>query len=192
MIDPNLFPVPTRLETARLLLRTFAPDDAESLHEALVESIDELRAHLWFLPWVAEDPTPASAATRCRRALAHHLQRTDLAYLVFDTARARLVGSVGLHRTDWSVPKTEVGYWLRTSDTGRGYATEAVQALTSWALHSLGARRVELVTSEANTASRAVAKRCGFQLEGVHRNTMMRPDGRLSHSCVYARLPEPA
>lgn len=34
----------------------------------------------------------------------------------------------GLHQTDWSLPKTEVGYWLRTSDVGKGYASEGGRA----------------------------------------------------------------
>ena len=38
-------------------------------------------------------------------------------------------------------------------------------------------------------ATRAVAERCGFHLEGVHRNVMQAPDGTLRHSCVYAKLP---
>jgi RimJ/RimL family protein N-acetyltransferase len=34
-----------------------------------------------------------------------------------------------------------------------------------------------------------VAERCGFELEGLLRNTMRDPDGGLSNSCVYARVP---
>jgi hypothetical protein len=102
---------------------------------------------------------------------------------------ARLVASVGLHRTDWTLPKTEVGYWVRTTEAGKGYGTEAVLALTDWALGSLKARRVELVTDEANYGSRRLAERCGFTLEGVLRNTMQSPDGQIRNSCVYARLP---
>lgn len=189
MVDPLRIEVPAHFETERLVVRTFALGDAHQLHEALTESLHELRRHLWFLPWVAEEPSLESARVRCQRALANHLLRTDLAYLVFSKQSSRLVGSVGLHRTDWAVPKTEVGYWLRSSEVGKGYATESVELLTAWALGSLRAQRVELVTDESNAESRAVADRCGFKLEGVLRNTMVRPDGSLCHSCIYARLP---
>ena len=192
MTDPLLFPVPTAIETRRLLLRPFRADDAAALHEALVESVDALRVSLWFIPWVAETPTPQTAEIRCRKAEANFLLRTDLPYLAFDKATGRLVGSVGLHRTDWLLPKTEIGYWVRTSETGKGYASECVRALSAWALDELKAQRVELVTSEDNHGSRAVAERCGFVLEGVLHNTLRRPDGCMSHSCVYARLPDAA
>ena len=126
--DPRRFPVPESFETARLLLRSFSVADAPQLHEAQVESIDALREHLWFLPWVAEAQTLESAEARCRQAQAHFLQRADVPYLAFERNSGRLVGSAGLHRTDWSLPKTEVGYWVRTSEVGKGYAAAAEAA----------------------------------------------------------------
>jgi RimJ/RimL family protein N-acetyltransferase len=192
MSNRLLFPVPSTLETRRLMLRSFRSDDAQILHEALVESIDQLRSHLWFLPWVVEEPTLQSAEARCRSAEANFLLRTDLPFLAFAKETGRLVASVGLHRTDWDIPKTEVGYWVRTSETGKGYASEGVGALTSWALQVLRARRVELVTDEGNARSRAVAGRCGFTLESVLHNVMKAPDGGLRNSCVYAKFPAAA
>jgi len=192
MSDPLHFSVPESLETERLQLRPFRTTDAPQLHEALLESIAELRKHLWFLPWVSEEQTLQSAEVRCRRAEANFLVRGDLPYLAFTKSTGRLVASVGLHRTDWSLPKTEVGYWVRTSEAGKGYATEAVLELTNWALYGLRAKRVELVTDENNQGSRRLAERCGFALEGVLRSTMQSPDGQLRNSCVYARLPTAA
>lgn len=188
MIDPLHFPIPGEFETARLRLRSFRVADAAALHDALVDSIDALRRTLWFLPWVAEEPTLAAAEARCRKAEAAFLLRTDLPYLAFEKNTGRLVASIGLHRTDWALPRTEVGYWVRTGETGKGYATEGVQALTQWALEDLRAVRVELVTGASNAGSRAVAERCGFTLEGILHNVTRRPDGRLDHSCIYARL----
>ncbi len=188
MPDPTKFPVPELFETARLFLRPFSVDDAAQLHDALVESITELRANLWFLPWVAEEPTLQSATARCRKAHGNFHLRLDLPYLVFERASGRLVASAGLHRTDWELPKTEVGYWVRTGDVGKGYATEAVNALTDWALQDLKATRVELVTDEMNMDSRAVAIRCGFQLEGVLRNAARAPDGQLRNTYLFAKL----
>ena len=192
MPDPLSFSVPDEIESRRLVLRSFRVGDAPRLHEALVESIEELRTHLWFLPWVAEEQTLRSAEVRCRRAEANFLLRTDLPYLAFEKNSGRLVASIGLHRTDWALPKTEVGYWVRSSESGKGYASEGVNTLTDWALGSLGAQRVELVTHEQNQASRAVAVRCGFRLEGVLHNVARSRDGGLSNSCIYAKLPAPS
>ena len=189
MADPLLVEIPTRIETQRLVLRPHRARDGPALHEALVESIAELRKALWFIPWIAEEQTPDSAELRCRKSEANFLARSDLPFLVFENSTGRLVGSVGLHRTDWQVPKTEVGYWVRTSAAGNGYITEGVQALVACAFDHLGAQRVELIADEENIASRKVAERCGFELEGVRRNVLRGPDNRLRNGCVYARLP---
>ena len=192
MVDPLLIQVPSTLETQRLFLRSFSSADAPVLHEALVESIQDLRAQLWFIPWVSEEQTLQSAEVRCRKAQASFLLRTDLPYLAFEKTSGRLVASVGLHRTNWDLPKTEIGYWSRTGETGKGYVSEGVCALTEWALKGLGAKRVELVTDELNKSSRAVAERCGFTLEGILRNVQMAPSGELRSSCVYAKFPAAA
>ena len=84
MTDPLRFPVPTMIETPRLTLRPFQTEDAPALHAALLESIDDLRKHLWFLPWVAEDQTLESAEVRCRKAEANFLLRADLPYLAVE------------------------------------------------------------------------------------------------------------
>ncbi len=191
---PNalLVDVPDRFETDRLILRTPRTGDGPVLHEALVESIVELRQFLWFLPWVAEEQTQDSAEIRCRRCEANFLSRTDLPFLAFERSTGRLLGGIGLHRTDWDLPKTEVGYWIRPSEAGKGYVTESVQTLVAWALSGLGAQRVELVTEDTNVASRSVAERCGFVLEGVLRNVLRGPDGSLRNSCIYARFPTAA
>jgi RimJ/RimL family protein N-acetyltransferase len=183
-----VFPIPQRFETERLLLRVFEPEDAEQLHQALAESIDILRRFLWFLPWVAEEQTLQSAEVRCRRAKANFLLRTDLAYAALEKETGRLVGSVGLHRTDWELPSSEVGYWLRSSAVGKGYASEAVRAVSGWAIAELRVARLELITLEDNVASRAVAERCSFFLEGIHRNAVRGPDGVLRNRCVYASV----
>lgn len=190
MTNHSNIPIPTRFETPRLILRSFETGDAPALYEAITESIEELRRHLWFVPWIAQEQTLAAVEARCRAAQANFLLRTDLPYLAYRKADGRLVGSVGLHRTDWAEPRTEVGYWIRSSEVGNGYATEGVQVLVDWALTELRAIRVELMTMEENLGSRAVAARCGFALEGVHRNVCRGPDGNLRHRYVFARFPE--
>ena len=81
-MDPLLIDVPIRLETSRLILRSHRAGDGAVLHEALVESLAELRQFLWFLPWVAEEQTPESAEIRCRKSEANFLARSDLSFLM--------------------------------------------------------------------------------------------------------------
>ena len=102
--------------------------------------------------------------------------------------RAGAVRTLGKPEFDWAVPRFEIGYWCRSSRTGQGFVTEAVQALTAMAFDTLGARRVEIFTDDLNQASWRVAERAGFVLEGVHRHMRIDPDGTLRDMRVYAQV----
>ncbi|OED38813.1 GNAT family N-acetyltransferase [Chromatiales bacterium (ex Bugula neritina AB1)] len=187
MTEPIHISIPSSIDTPRLILRSFRVDDAPQLHNALVESINELRKNLWFLPWVAEEQTLQSAEIRCLQAKENFALRTDLPYLAIEKNTGRIVASIGLHRTNLTMRKTEVGYWVRSSATGKGFATEGVNAITNRALAEPGIRRVELITDEQNLRSRAVAQRCGFTLEEINYNAEQAPDGSLRNNCIYIK-----
>lgn len=188
MIDPVLIDLPTSIETERLLLRPPRAGDGAMMHAAVTESLPELRRFLASLPWVAGDQTVDSAETYCRNSYANFVARKDLPFLVLEKSTAQIVGATGLHRTVWSTLKTEIGFWGRVSSAHRGFITEAVTALTSYAFTNLRASRVEIVTDEENNASRGVAERCGFSLEGILRNERRAPDSTLRNTCIYARI----
>lgn len=183
---PILLDIPDQLETTRLVMRAPRSGDGALLHEAVAEALPELRRFLAFLPWVAAEQSVEASEIYCRTAHSNFLARRDMPFLVIDRESRVLVGCAGLHRPDWSVPKVEVGYWCRPSQTGRGFIGEAVNALVALAIQRLDAARVELVTDEANMASRRVAERAGFCFEGVLRNEHRAPGGDLRNTCVYA------
>jgi RimJ/RimL family protein N-acetyltransferase len=89
---------------------------------------------------------------------------------------------------DWSVPRFEIGYWVRRCFVGQGYITEAVRGVTRFAFETLGARRVEIRCDARNERSRRVAERSGFELEATLRNHAVAVDGELRDTLIYARL----
>lgn len=188
MIDPVLLDLPMSLETERLMLRPPQAGDGIQVLAAVKESLPELRRFLASLPWVAGEQTPESSEIWCRTAQANFLARKDLPFLLFEKATGELVGASGLHRTVWETPKTEVGFWARSSRARNGFIGEAVIALTRYAFTQLRAIRVELITDEENHRARKIAERCDFKLEGILRNERRAPDGGLRSTCVYARL----
>lgn len=56
----------------------------------------------------------------------------------------------------------EIGYGISTEYQGLGYATEAIGAAVSWALHQPGVRRIDAETEPDNKASQRVLEKCGF------------------------------
>lgn len=128
MTTPILLDLPAAIETERLLLRPPRAGEGPELCEAVSESLPELRRFLASLPWVAAEQSVESSEIYCRTAESNFLARKDLPYLLWDRRTLKVVGGAGLHRTDWSTPKTEIGYWCRTSRRGAGLITEAVRA----------------------------------------------------------------
>ncbi len=186
--DPLLIDVPEVITTDRLLIRCPQPGEGPMLNEAIHESIDALKP---WMPWAQVAPPLDESEAYCRRMQAKFRLREDLPMFIFERAgeaAGRFVGSTGLHRIDWQVPRFEVGYWARTGCTGKGYIAEAVRALAAMAFDKLGARRMELRCDDTNQPSRRVAELAGFTLEGVLRDDSLTPAGIVRSTCVFARL----
>lgn len=187
--DPVLIDVPERLDGERTLL--FAPRAGLGAEMAVVitQSLSHLRP---WMPWAQDAPTAESSELVVRRMQADFITRRDLCFQIYarraDGSPGRLLGGTGLHRIDWTVRRFEIGYWIRPEAAGQGHVSEAVRLLTALAFDVLGARRVEIRCDPRNVKSRAVAERCGFELEGVLRNNVLGVDGHARDTCVYARI----
>jgi RimJ/RimL family protein N-acetyltransferase len=82
----------------------------------------------------------------------------------------------------------ELGYIVAPSARGRGVATTALGLLTAWAFAELGALRLELLVGVENHASKRVAERNGYRLEGVLRSLHFK-QGRREDTELWSRLP---
>lgn len=188
-MDPILIEVPREIETPRLLLRAPQAGDGLMLNRAVCDTLDELKP---WAAWAQKAPTPEESESVCRRMHADFVLRTALDYFIVlkdgsDTA-PRLLGVCNLHNIDWLLRAFELGYWRRKGAGGQGYVSEAVQALTQLAFERFKANRVELRCDERNTASRQVAVRSQFALEGILRRNAFTPDAKLRDTCVFSRL----
>lgn len=184
-VTPILRDIPDRLETTRLTLRVPEPLDGPAVFEAIIESLPELQP---WMPWLHDRLSLDDEEQFVRQSQARFLLREELTFLIFLRGAHRLVGSISLHHIDWDVPRFEIGYWLRTADTHRGLATEAVMGLTDFAHAQLSARRIEIRCDEANQRSASVARRAGYVLDGILRHNERHPDSRkLVNTLIFAR-----
>lgn len=184
---PILREVLRELRTDRLLLRCPREGDGQLVHEAVVETLEQLRAWPASLPWAMFEPSIAASETFCRESAVAFIKRSTLVYLAFDELGS-LVASTSLHAINWSIPKFEVGFWCRASRQHQGLAAEAAAELVRYAFEELGARRIESLTDEANLSSRAVCEATGMKLEGIMRSERVTPDGVLCNTCIYAAV----
>lgn len=183
--NPILYTIPESFESKRLLIRAPLWEDGVIVNEAIRESIDELRA---WLPWARNIPTIEESEVNIRRARLQFLDRSDLRLLLFLKETGQLVGSSGLHRIDWESRKFEIGYWLGTPFGNKGYMTEAVAAITNYAVQELQANRIEIRCDGRNLRSARVAERLGFTLEGILRQDKCAEDGSLRDTMIFSKV----
>ena len=187
-MQPESLSIPLELQTQRLLLRCPRAGDGALVHASVVESLDKLREFPASLPWAMEAPSVEQSEAYCQDARARFLARTSFPFLAFLKEEATHVANLALHDVNWSVPKCEIGYWVRSSVAGRGLMTEAVAALATFGFHTLRMRRIQALPEAGNIRSCRVCERVGFVLEGTLRNYRIAPDGSLLHTRVYAAI----
>ncbi len=173
------------IETKRLLLKPPEPGSGKACNEAIIESFAEL--HAW-MPWAKNPPTLIETEEFARQAAGKWILREDLTLWIFEKATGEFLGGTGFHRMNWQIPRFEIGYWLRTSKTGQGYITEAVEALTKYAFKILKAKRIEIRCDDTNLKSRAIPERLGYQLDGILKMEALAADGSVRNTCVYSCL----
>jgi [ribosomal protein S5]-alanine N-acetyltransferase len=168
---------------SRCVVRSFRPDDAPSLaRHANNRSI-----------WINlrdQFPHPYSLADAERwiREAAGLEPQTHFAIAV-DGAAA---GAIGFHlKKDVRRLSAEIGYWLGEEFWGRGIATEALRAVTDYAIEHHGLTRIYAVPFAWNVASCRVLEKAGYVLEGRLRNSAIK-DGRLTDQMQYAFIVDAA
>lgn len=184
MQHPILNNFPHEFYTERLLIRLPLPGDGKVVYEAKQASNEDLRK---WLPFAQKEQTLEETEVNVREAHIEFLKRTDLRLHIFHRETGAFIGCTGLHRIDWEVPKFEIGYWINSKQSGKGYMTEAVHGVTNFAFRELKANRVEIHCDTKNIKSRAVPERVGYKLEGIHYKDSIAIDrNELRDTCIYA------
>lgn len=170
----ELYEIPEEIETDRLTLCAPRPGAGAAVYESVAASLEELKP---WMPWVHEPLSIEIAEAELRRAQARFVTREDLRYNIFLRDGQTYIGGTGLHRIDWTLRRFEIGYWIDSRHTGRGYATEAAKAMADLALNTLSARRVEIRVDALNAQSAAIPPKLGFKLDGRLKNALPAHDG---------------
>lgn len=153
--------LPLTLEEPPLVLRRSTPEHLSGVLDAIEASLPELGR---WLPFALRMPTEAEEMQVLADAQIAFDGDIDWMYTMFDQS-AEVVGSAALHCRPESCC-AEIGYWVRTDRTGRGYATSATRMLVDAAFgYLLPINCVEIRMDNANLASAAIPRKLGFVLD---------------------------
>ncbi|PRB18352.1 GNAT family N-acetyltransferase [Microbacterium sp. MYb62] len=147
--------------TERLILRPLTAADAAPMH--VYKSDPDAVRYVPYAPLELADVEQRIATTWSNTRFAKEGDAVSLA--VEERATGALLGDVVLFWRGENDRSGEVGYILDPRAGGRGYATEAVEALLALGFEGLGLHRIVARIDERNTASAGVVERLGFRRE---------------------------
>ena len=109
-------------------------------------------------------------------------------YLVVDNLTHSFVAFIDLKNVDWSIPKTEIGFYADEKSAGKGITTKAINLLIDFCFENFNFKKIYLRTHESNKAALSVAKKCGFELEGTIRMDYVTTAGEIVDLMYFGRL----
>lgn len=134
-------------------------------------------------------PLGVMSQTDFRGEFAKHgfWQKTE-GMLVIESPEGEIAGHIEFFRPVSYWDAFELSYQLYADKyAGRGFMTEAVQLLVDYLFGVTKEHRIHLVIVEENVASRRIAEKCGFVLEGTVRGAFFN-DGRNQDVLLYSLL----
>lgn len=143
-----------KIETKRLIIRPFTPDDLPEFRKLL--AIGELPG------WVMQQ----NRAENFLNWQISNYEKMDIVngavcFGIFDKTDGRILGNTGAGEHD-DLHEPEIFYALLTSERGKGYAAEAAEALTEWIFANYDIPYLIGTAEESNTASQRVLEKCGY------------------------------
>lgn len=154
------------IHTPRLILRPPQTEDAEAL--VRIKSL----------------PMSMSDAQKAVASMVEELHKPFTFHWVI-TLEGTVIGRVKAWDVNPYNGYLQLGYDVGPEYRGRGYMTEAVQAVIRFMLTQAQANRVFSSVRAGNVASRRVCEKAGMHLEGVMRQHYARQDGGYDDVCIY-------
>lgn len=165
-------PAPTVLVGQRCRLQPLQPDDAPTLLRLYQD--ERVLRYQHDLPFDARfwcDPEAVMKAQAAAWAIQRHGETIGCSIVL---------PNAGVFRCN-----AEVGYCIKPSHWGLGIATETLTLVTAWIWSARPElARLYLSIYAANAASRRVATHCGYVLEGVLPNSVVK-SGRPTDCALY-------
>lgn len=172
--------VPVTLVGTRVRLEPLGEEHFASLAEVAFDPA------IW--QWTIARPTDIAALRSwfdTARAAAE--ASTELPFATVDVATGRAIGSTRFLNLVPEHRRLEIGWtWIASAFRRSGANREAKLLQLEYGFERLGANRIEFKTDSLNEPSRTALLGIGATFEGIFRDHMVMPDGRLRHSAWYS------
>lgn len=160
------------LQTARLRLRPFVADDAETLSQ--LAGIPEITATTISIP----DPYSTTAAKTWIAGLPHLYRTGSAVHFAASLLESKqLIGSFALREINPKHASAELEFWIGQPWQQQGHASEALRKVLEFAFNQLALHRIYVYHIAGDQASTRCLAKQGFQQEGILRDAVRKTAG---------------
>lgn len=149
------------IRTERLILLKREHEHDLEMWQAIEESRKELREYLF---WVDSQQSLNDVVKSTDFFYKQWDDDSEWVYDIYTVKDYHFIGCIGPHAINFLNQSADLGYWLRTSETGNGYMNEAILAIEE-ELFKNGIHRLVIRCDTNNIKSANVAKRAGYVFE---------------------------
>jgi len=178
----------TRFETTdrTIIIRPCQPSDAESVYEAVRESIAELSP---WMPWCHLEYSIDDTKTWFGSRPDRWQKGTEYDFLIEDRSDGHPLGICGLNNLDGENHLANLGYWVRTSKARQGVATAVVPLVARFGFEVLKLNRIEIITARDNVPSQRLAIKIGASREGRLRQRLV-VHNQIYDAIIFSLIPK--
>lgn len=152
--------------------------------DGLIETIAD--GELWKL-FVTLVPRIEGIDEFIENAATAHASGDGLAFATIDKKSGRVIGSSRFMKANLANKRVEIGFtFIAKSYQKTKVNTEAKLLMLTHAFEVMQLNRVEFLTDYLNHTSRNAILRLGAKQEGILRNHMVMPDGRVRDSVLFS------
>ena len=167
-------------------LRLLTLDDLDPYFELVQRNRERLADH--FVGTVSRTSTLEEAQEFVEEMIRHTISNTYFPYVIIDDNESSIVGFIDLKSIDWSIPKTQIGFYIDEAYAGKGIISEAIQIISNHCFEEKGFEKLFMRIHPDNIAACKVAEKCGFELEGTIRKEYRTIEGELIDLLYYGKV----
>ena len=180
----NLFPF-TKLSDDVITIRPFEFGEEDELYNAVHESLPELSP---WMSWANERYTKNVARDFIAITRNEWSRGALYSFAIASNNTGEILGGCGLSHFHPIYKFCNLGYWVRTSHRGSGFAVRAAKLVGRFAFEKKHIIRAEIVIAVGNNASKRVAEKAGAHYEGILLNRMTVRE-QIMDAYMYSLLP---
>jgi len=153
------------------MIWTFPDFTIEPIHEKYAWRICDLmvsnadRFKRYFPQTLAQNLNPELAKIFVDEKVRQFYSKEELLFVLKEKENRTVIGLVYIKEIEWEAKQAELAYCIGYTHEGNGRMTEAVMALSTYALDDLHLKKLQIIAHKSNLGSIKVAEKCGYLWE---------------------------